>query len=73
MRYTEQKKFIDALKRFEKKFSQDELKNFKMFVKRVKDGEDLDNNSFGQLKKLYEKYYLTREKPDLNSLFKKKE
>lgn len=72
MRYTDQKKYIETLKRYERKFSSDELKDFKMFAKRHKDDEDLDNNSFQKLKDLYTKYYVNREKIDLNDLFKKK-
>ena len=72
MRFTKQRKYIDALKRYETKFDGNELKDFKMFVKRHKDGEDLDNISLKKLSDLYTKYFLNREKPDLNELFKKK-
>lgn len=72
MRYTDQKKYFDALRRYEKKFSPEELKDYKMFLKRHKDEEDLDNLSFVKLKDLYMKYYVNREKIDINELFKKK-
>ena len=72
MRYTDQKKFLEALKRYERKFSIEEMKEYKMFLKRHKDEEDLDNISFGKLKDLYTKYYVNREKIDINELFKKK-
>ena len=72
MRYTDQKKYIETLKRYERKFTGEELKDFKMFVKRHKDEEDLDNISFGKLKDLYTKYYVNREKIDINEFFKKK-
>ena len=72
MRFTDQRKYIDALKRYEAKFDGNELKDFRMFVKRHKDGEDLDNLSFKKLSDLYTKYFMNREKPDLNELFKKK-
>jgi hypothetical protein len=72
MRYTDQKKFIENLRRFEKEFDEIELKEYKMFVKRHKDGEDLDNISFKKLSVLNTKYYGAREKPDINELFKKK-
>ncbi|MFZ1291578.1 MAG: hypothetical protein WAR79_15890 [Melioribacteraceae bacterium] len=72
MRSTDQKKYIETLLRYEKKFSQEELKDFKMFVKRNKDNEDLDKISFSKLKDLYTKYYLNREKIDINEFFKKK-
>ncbi|MBK7981359.1 MAG: hypothetical protein IPK06_15395 [Ignavibacteriae bacterium] len=71
MRNSDQKKYIETLLRYEKKFNQDELKDFKMFVKRNKDDEDLDNISFQKLKNLYTKYYVNREKIDINDFFKK--
>lgn len=71
MRYTDQKKYFEALKRYESKFTGDELKSYKMMFKRHKDDEDLDNNSFQKLKDLYTKYYVNREKVDINKFFKK--
>jgi len=71
MRYRDQKKYFEALSRFERKFSAEELKIYKMFLKRHKDDEDLDNKSFEKLKELYTKYYVNREKIDLNEFFKK--
>lgn len=70
MRYTDQKKYIEALKRYERKFTAEEKKDFSMFLKRHKDDEDLDNISFKKLSDLYKKYHLNREKPNLNDLFK---
>lgn len=72
MRHTDQKKYIETLKRYERKFNGNELKDFQMFVKRQKDDEDLDNISFQKLKDLYTKYYVNREKIDINEFFKKK-
>ena len=60
MRYTDQKKYIEALRRYERRFSSEELKDYKMFVKRHKDEEDLDNIAFGKLKDLYNKYFVNR-------------
>lgn len=71
MRNSDQKKYIETLLRYEKKFNQDELEDFKMFVKRNKDDEDLDSISFKKLKDLYTKYYVNREKIDINGFFKK--
>lgn len=71
MRYNDQKKYFEALRLFEQKFTSDEQKEYKMFVKRHKADEDLDNISFKKLEELYKKYYVSREKPDLNDLFKK--
>ena len=72
MRSSDQKKYFEALKRYERKFTSEELKNYKLFFKRHKDDEDLDNLSFQKLKDLYVKYYVNREKIDINELFKKK-
>jgi hypothetical protein len=72
MRSTDQKKFIEALKRYERKFTPAELKDYKMFLKRQMDDEDLDNISFKRLNDLYVKYYANRVKPDINDIFKKK-
>lgn len=72
MRYTDQKKYFEALKRYERKFSPNEANEYKMFFKRHKDDEELDNVSFNKLKDLYTKYYVNREKIDINDFFKKK-
>ncbi|MCB0747868.1 MAG: hypothetical protein H6613_04495 [Ignavibacteriales bacterium] len=71
MRSTDQKKYIETLKRYENKFTSEELKDYKMFSKRHKDDEDLDKLSFEKLKNLYTKYYVNREKIDINQFFKK--
>lgn len=71
MRYTDQKKYFESLRRYENKFTGSELKDYKMFFKRHKDEEDLDNISFQKLKDLYTKYYVNREKVDINKFFKK--
>ncbi len=71
MSYREQKKYFEALARFERKFDPKEREDYKMLLKRHKDDEDLDRLSLERLKKLYEKYYVNREKPDLSNLFKK--
>ena len=73
MRQREQKKYLDTLKRYERKFESKERSDYKMMVKRVKDDEDLDNLSFDRLKKLYEKYYQNRERKNYDDIFKKKE
>ena len=72
MRSTDQRKYFEALKRYERKFNSSELKDYKMFFKRHKDDEDLDNIAYNKLKDLYIKYYVNREKKDINDIFKKK-
>lgn len=71
MQYRDQQKYFDILKRYEKKFDSRELHDYKMFLKRHKDEEDLDRLSLKKLKGLYEKYYLNREKKNYDHLFKK--
>jgi len=71
MSYREQKEYFEALARYERKFDEEERKDYKMLLKRHRDDEDLDRLSLERLRKLYEKYYVNRKKPDLNSLFKK--
>jgi len=67
----EQIKYLDALKRYEKKFDPKELYDYKMFIKRHKDDEDLDSLSMAKLKELYVKYYVNRERKNFDDLFKK--
>jgi len=66
----EQKKYIETLKRYEKKFENKELAEYKMFVKRHKDDEDLDKLSMQKLEQLYQKYHLNREKKNYEHFFK---
>jgi hypothetical protein len=70
MSQREQRKYIDALKRYEKKMENKERDDFKMFVKRNKDEEDLDKLSMDKLKSLYDKYHINRTKRDIDQIFK---
>lgn len=71
MRSREQKTYFETLKKYERKFERNELDDYKMLLKRHKDEEELDNLSLQRLKTLYEKYYVNREKKNLDQLFKK--
>lgn len=71
MSYRDQIKYFDALKRYERKFDSKELQEYKMFLKRHKDDEDLDRLSMQKLKDLHEKYHLNREKQNFDHFFKK--
>ena len=71
MSQREQRKYLDALKRYEKKMENKEREIFKMFLKRDKDDEDLDKLSMNQLTELYQKYHLNREKKNFDGLFNK--
>ena len=60
MRSTDQKKYIETLKRYENKFTSEELKDYKMFSKRHKDDEDLvlENCFHGYHKQCFLDYVL---------------
>lgn len=73
MTHREQTKYIDALKKYEKKMEPKEAEIFKMFLKRHRDDEDLDKLSAQKLVELYEKYYINREKKNLDIFFKNPE
>ncbi len=71
MAFREQKKYLEALKGFERKFDRKESEEFKMFLKRDKDDEDFDTVSIRRLKELYDKYYVPPDRSKLDALFKK--
>jgi len=71
MSFREQKKYLAELKKFEWKFTAKEQYDYKMFIKRDKDEEDLDTISLGNLKALYEKYAVNMEKKNFDHFFKK--
>ncbi len=73
MSFRDQQKYIDVLKKFERKMGPKEAEEFKMFLKRHKDEEDLDSVSFRRLKELYDKYNLPVDKSKYDSFFKKKD
>ena len=73
MSYREQQKYIETLKKYERKFDRKESENFKMFLKRQKDEEDFDTVSMKKLKELYDKYNVPVDKSKYDSFFKKKE
>ncbi len=73
MRYREQGKYIDAVKRFEKQMTYEEMKDFRMLKKRHTDDEDLDSLSLERLKGYYEKYHINRDKKNYDMFFKKNE
>ena len=73
MSYRDQQKYIETLKKYERKFDRKESENFKMFLKRQKDEEDFDTVSMKRLKELYDKYNVPVDKSKYDSFFKKKE
>lgn len=73
MSYRDQKKYLEALKRYERKFDRKELEDYKMFVKRQKDDEDFDSISMNRLKEIHDKYIKAVDASKYDRFFKKKE
>jgi hypothetical protein len=73
MSYRDQQKYIETLKKHERKFDKKESEDFKMFLKRQKDEEEFDTVSMKRLKELYDKYNMQVDKSKYDSFFKKKE
>jgi hypothetical protein len=73
MSYRDQQKYIEILKKYERKFDKKESEDYKMFLKRQKDDEDFDTVSMKRLKELYDKYNVPVDKSKYDSFFKKKE
>jgi hypothetical protein len=60
MTHAEQKELIRELLDSSRRMSREEEEEFRMFVKRDKDDEDLDRISQRRLQELYEKYVVHR-------------
>ena len=73
MSYRDQQKYIETLKKYERKFDRKESEDFKMFLKRHKDEDEFDTVSMKRLKELYDKYNVPVDKSKYDSFFKKKE
>jgi hypothetical protein len=73
MSYRDQKKYLEYLRKFERKFTRDESDNYKMFVKMDKDEEEFDSVSMKKLQDLYDKYYTPVDKSKYDSFFRKKD
>ncbi len=73
MSYRDQAKYIEFLKRFERKFDRKEADEFKMFLKMHKDEEEFDSITMKKLKALYDKYNLPVDRSKYDSFFKKNE
>ncbi len=73
MSYRDQQKYLDTLRKYERKFDRKELEEYKMFVKMHKDDEDFDSISLRRLKELYDKYNVPVDKSKYDAFFKKKE
>jgi hypothetical protein len=55
--HRDQKKYLDALKKHERKFTRQECDEYKIFIKRDKDEEEFDSVTMKRLKELHDKYY----------------
>jgi hypothetical protein len=73
MSFRDQQKYLDILKKYERKFSPEDKYAYDIFVKRQKDDEDFDTVSMRKLKELHDKYYTPVDKSKFDNLFKKKE
>lgn len=73
MSFRDQQKYMEALKRYERKLGPKEAEEFKMFLKRHKDEEEFDTVSLGRLKELYDKYNVPVDRSKYDSFFKKKD
>lgn len=69
MTHVEQKKIVRELRDFENKMSRDEQEAFRMFAKRDKDDEDLDDISKKKLMLMYEQYIVNKPKKIVKSPF----
>jgi hypothetical protein len=73
MSFREQQKYLDTLRKYERKFDHKEAEDYKMFLKMQKDDEDFDSLSLKRLKEIYDKYNAPVDKAKYDSFFKKKE
>jgi len=73
MSYRDQAKYLDFLRKSERKFDRKEAEDFKMFLKMQKDEEEFDSVTMNKLKSLYDKYNLPVDQSKYDAFFKKKE
>jgi hypothetical protein len=55
--HRDQKKYLEALKKYERKLTRQEYDEYKIFIKRDKDEEEFDTVTMKRLKELHDKYY----------------
>ena len=70
--HRDQKKYLDALKKYERRFTRQEYDEYKIFIKRDKDEEEFDSVSMKRLKELHDKYYEPIDTSKFDKYFKKK-
>lgn len=69
MTHVEQKKIIAELRDYDNKMNRHEQEEYRMFAKRNKDDEDLDDISKKKLLQMYEKYITNKPKKTVKSPF----
>jgi hypothetical protein len=69
--HRDQKKYLDALKKYERSFTRQEYDEYKMFVKRDKDEEEFDSIAMKRLKELHDKYHKPVDTSKYDKFFKK--
>jgi hypothetical protein len=73
MSYRDQAKYLEFLRKFERKFDRKETEDFKMFLKMHKDEEEFDSVTMKKLKSIYDKYNVPVDRSKYDSFFTKKE
>ena len=71
--FKEQKRYIEALRRYERQLDHKELEEFRMFVKRHLDEDEFDSVSMNRLKELHDKYHKPVDASQYDKYFKKNE
>lgn len=69
--HRDQQKYLDTLKKYERKFSLKEYDDFQVLLKRDKDEEEFDSITMKRLKELYDKYYEPADTAKYDKYFKK--
>jgi hypothetical protein len=73
MSFRDQKKYLEALKKYENRLDWKEIEEYKIFLKRDKDEEEFDTVSMKRLKDIHDKYFVAPDRSKLEALFRKKE
>ena len=73
MSYRDQEKYLEFLRKFERKFDRKEAEDFKMSLKMQKDEEEFDSVTMKKLKSLYDKFNVPIDRSKYDAFFKKKE
>ena len=69
--YRDQKKYLEALKKYERNFTRLEADEYKLFVKRDKDDDEFDTLTMKRLKELHDKYHKPADTSKYDKFFKK--